>query len=522
MDIDKRCSKIFESIPIAFLALIDKNGNITLVSNMVQKVFGYSSDELIGQKVEMLIPERFRVRHLELRKKYMEHPEAREMGQGRFLFGRNKAGEEIPIEVALTPVTMDNNEIEILVTILDISERRQVEEQLITTNIELAKAKTAAESANIAKSSFLANMSHEIRTPMNAIIGMANLLIETDLDDKQTKYIEIFKSAGLNLLHTIDDILDISKIESGKFAIANNIFDITHLVKDVFEILNIKAEEQQLKLSYSISPEPPYYYMGDEFRIKQILTNLIGNSLKFTKKGTIVIYVCRNKEQSRKGNLYFSVTDTGVGIAEDQQKKLFQMYTQGNSTTTKAYGGSGLGLAISKKLVEMMGGEIWLESQEGVGTKVHFTLNCEEVGTKIIKLVPNQASPDKIEGHHTSKILLADDSEINRILVHEYLKNTHYVITEVENGLLALEKAKIEDFDIILMDIQMPVMDGYQATKAIRAWEKHTNHYRTPIIAVTAYALKEEEAKSLEVGCDRHLSKPISKTGLIEILKSIR
>jgi signal transduction histidine kinase len=393
-----------------------------------------------------------------------------------------------------------------------------VDAERIRTESELHYAK----SASYAKSSFLANMSHEIRTPMNAIIGMADLLSKTKLDTDQSTYVSIFKQAGFNLLHIIDDILDISKIESGKFELSNAEFNIRTLVQEVFDILKSKADEKKLLLSYEISPDTHEYLLGDEFRIKQILMNLIGNSIKFTNSGVITIRVARNTDQSRKGNLWFEVLDTGIGIAKEQQHKLFQIYSQADSSTTKTYGGSGLGLAISKKIVEMMGGEIWMESNIGSGTKIYFTLNCEEIKSPTPKATSSETGEKKPATNHQGvKILVAEDAEFNRILIQEYLKNTNHQITEVENGKIAVEKVKQNKYDLILMDMQMPVMDGYTATQEIRDWEKQTHHAHTPIVAVTAYALKEEEEKSFAVGCDQHLSKPLSKESLLKVLEGI-
>jgi CheY-like chemotaxis protein len=251
--------------------------------------------------------------------------------------------------------------------------------------------------------------------------------------------------------------------------------------------------------------------------------NLVGNSIKFTEQGTIIVRVSRNNQKDKTGNILFEVIDTGIGISEEQKEKLFKPYSQIDSSSSKSYGGTGLGLSISKNIVEMMGGEIWLESTPGLGTKISFTLLCEEVNDN--KLVSEDKNIKKNNANNPNQsianILLVDDSEFNRILIKEYLKHTKHIIVEAQNGQDALEKIKNNNIDIVLMDMQMPVMDGYTATKEIRKWELATNHLHTPIIAVTAYAMKEEQEKSLAVGCDQHISKPISKESMINVLNQL-
>ncbi len=528
---------------------------------------------------------------------------------------------------------------------------------------DLVAARLKAEEASRAKSEFLSTMSHEIRTPMNAIIGMAELLAETPLTMEQRKYVEVFRAAGENLLVIINDILDLSKVEAGQVHLETVDFELSSVVERTCDVMAQRAHDKGLELLQHKDYDVPEHLCGDPGRLQQLLINIIGNALKFTEKGEVMLRIKMAEEEGILPDpdqvaLMFSVSDTGIGIPADKLGIIFEKFTQADASTTRKYGGTGLGLAISKRLVELMGGRIWIESEPGRGTMVHFTarfslsgnlkacpapgdeslagmkilvvddndtnrlilrgmlgrweaaatdvedgvrgyeelkraaaagspyrlvlmdyqmpeVNGFETAARItgdrdlghvpiiilssgyspdhpeqmkrygvagfiqkpVKMAELRAAisrvlqPDRESGPQSGaaapaavvaarplRILLVEDNEDNRLLFRSFLKGTPHTIREAENGLEALEafKNSQERFDLIFMDMQMPVMDGYTATAAIRRWEDGLKLWRTPIVALTAYALKEDEEKSLAAGCDGHLTKPIKKIKLME------
>jgi PAS domain S-box-containing protein len=402
-------------------------------------------------------------------------------------------------------------------TMIDITKYKQIE-----------KARIEANESSRAKSEFLSHMSHEIRTPLNIINGMAQILLESSLNEEQKKYVKMYEKASNTLLSIINDILDISKIESNSMTIVKSPINIKNIVMEVVELFTPKALHKKLNLSSNIETDIPDYVLGDELRIRQVLMNLLGNAVKFTHAGEISIKVELNKNQSKNGNLLFQVSDTGIGISPEQEYFLFKPFSQTNSSITKNYGGTGLGLAICKKLVSMMGGEIWFSSNLGVGSTFSFTLACESTTYTKDQYLKNSTMNLQRINHSNQQplakagnILLVDDSEENRNLIKFFLKNTKHNVSEAENGAVALAKFKTEPFDLILMDMQMPILDGYSATQQIRNWEKTNKLSHTPIVALTAYALVEEQQKSIAAGCDKHMAKPIKKTELISLINNL-
>ena len=383
--------------------------------------------------------------------------------------------------------------------------------------IELRRQKEKAEYATYSKSIFLANMSHEIRTPLNGIIGMSEILSKTILTDEQKDYLSSIKLSGEDLLIIINDILDFSKIEAGQLQIEEVPFSIHLQIKNVFKMLQLKADEKNIDLLFEINDDVPEFINSDPIRIKQILINLLNNAIKFTEKGSVKLVVSARNIEEKDVTLSFKIIDTGIGIAENKTGNMFAEFTQADTSTTRKHGGTGLGLTISKKLTELMGGEIGLESKIGKGSTFWFTIKTkasEKPSGDILKT-------DSVVLPKDIKILLAEDNHINQKVSSIMIKQIGYNCDIAENGEVAFNMHMKNNYDIIFMDILMPVMDGLEATKLIREQEEKNNTNKCIIIAQTANAFKEDINKYLSNGMNYYISKPLRVKDLKNVLVQI-
>jgi len=488
------------------LMTTDPAGIITDVNKQMEALTGCTRDELIGApfKSHFTDPERAEagIRLVLSEKKVTDYE----------LTACARDGKQTVVSYNATTFYDRSRTLQgVFAAARDVTERKRVE-------LELQQAKAAAESASQTKSDFLASMSHEIRTPMNAIIGIAELLAKTPLSPEQDRYVQIFRRAGDNLLDLINDILDLSKVEASQLELERTGFSLNDLLGKVAEMVADRAHEKGLALVCEIAPNVPSDRIGDPTRLRQVLLNLLGNAIKFTQSGEVTLRVTLAAEISVPGALRFTVSDTGIGIPAEKLGTVFERFTQADSSTTRRYGGSGLGLTISKRLVELMGGRIWVESGVGKGSVFSFAVPLEIwAGAARRAAVPVGTDPEPLLP--ALNILLVEDSPDNRTITVAFLQDTPYRVEIAENGAIACEMFAAGHYDLVLMDRQMPVMDGLTATRAIRKWEQANHRPPTPIIALTASALKGDQEKFMAAGCTAYLTKPIKRAVLLQAIE---
>ena len=495
------------------VAVLDHDGTVRYVNAATERLLGCPPNDWVHRNVlELVHPED----HVHAAASLLNPVE----GQLVELRVRGHDGHWIYVEASGRTLADAPDGHRIVVNLRDITERREAQ-------VALQRAKDAAESANRAKSEFVANMSHEIRTPLNGVIGMTQLVLNTDLTPEQREFLNLARASADALLALINDVLDFSKIEAGKLHLDPIEFDLRAGLADTIAVLTVQAQQKGLTLTWAIQPSVPDRVVGDLARLRQVITNLIGNAIKFTERGgvTVQLSVPGNRATSSVPGaevlLHCAVCDTGVGIPGPKQQVIFDAFSQADTSTTRKFGGTGLGLAIASRLVQAMGGRIWVDSEVGRGSTFHFTVRLYEGHAA----EGPRAAAGGPHGSATAAdvpltVLLAEDNAVNQRLLVRLLEQRGHTAVVVGTGAEAVVATAQRRFDLVLMDVQMPEMDGLQATAAIRARERETGDH-VPIIALTAHAMQGDRERCLAAGMDGYLAKPVDPAALFDVLRPL-
>ena len=494
------------------IIMLTADGRITSWNEGARRLKGWDEQEILGRHFSVFYPEET------VASGHPEHELEIAVAEGRFAeegWRVRKDGSRFMADVVITAIRAESGELRGFSKVTrDITESMRAE--------ALQQAKEVAEAATAAKSQFLANMSHELRTPMTGVLGMLDLVLLGNLEAEQREFIEICQRSALSLVRILNDILDLTRIEAGKLSMEEMPFSVRECVENTCNVFSPSVKRKGVNLDCTVAHDVPETLVGDQKRINQVLTNLVGNAVKFTQKGNIELRVtagggtpCSRREVT------FTVTDTGIGIPEDKKHLLFRVFSQVDESHTRVYGGTGLGLAISKEIIERMGGKISSTSKEGKGSIFSFTIPLGEAEAKndsAIFVAEKTGTASCAEELKNSRILIAEDDPTIRQILGSMLKMANYEIDFAENGQKAVEMGSNGIYDLILMDIQMPLLNGFEATTAIREKERIDGGH-IPIIAMTAHALKEDEARCLAAGMDAYISKPIDFQKTLQVIR---